>query len=66
MPVWVCERCGEDKKPLDYHPASTPGCYGGWYCFACLKIVEWYREAAPLTMEEKIAKKWANRKSNEH
>ena len=60
---WVCERCGEDQQPLHYHPASTPDCYGRWYCFKCLKIVEGYREPKkPHALQEK----WDARKTNEH
>ena len=63
MPNWVCERCGEDKAPLHYHPASTPEAYGRWYCFVCLKTVEGYREPKkPPTPQEK----WDRRKSNIH
>ena len=60
---WVCERCGEDQKPLHYLAASTPGCYGRWYCSECHKICRGYREPKkPPTPQEK----WDRRKSNIH
>ena len=55
--------CGDDKKPLHYHPGSTPDCYGRWYCLVCLRICQGYGEPKkPPTPQEK----WDARKSNLH
>ena len=62
---WVCERCGEDEKPLHYLAASTPECYGRWYCPECHKICRGYREpkTPPAKRRENL---WNRRKKNEH
>ena len=61
---WVCERCGEDKKPLFYLAASTPECYGRWYCPECHKICKGYCEKpTPAQLREN---RWKSRKKNEH
>ena len=60
---WICERCGADLL-LYYLEASTPGCYGRWYCAECHKICKSYREKpTPVQLRDR---RWKNRKKNEH
>ena len=56
---WICERCGADLL-LYYLEASTPGCYGRWYCAECYKICRSYRDS------DERDRKWKKRKKNEH